>query len=290
MTARREALTGYAFLLPSLFGVAAFLLLPIVAVGYLSLQQWSLIGTPSFAGFSNWVAVFRDGRFLHAIATTLLFVVIALPLQIAAGLVVALCLRRPVRGMGAFRTILLVPWVCAPLTLGVVWKWVFTPDGGLLNTLTGHRVEWLSEPALVLPAVIGVYVWSNTGYTALFFSAALGSVPPALLDAARLDGAGRWRVLRSVELPLIRPTFFFVVVTGLIASFQLFDLAYALAPNGGPDRAADLVAGRIYAEAFEQFRYGQASVMALVLFAVIALATALQQAYFRRRTFYEVDA
>jgi multiple sugar transport system permease protein len=286
---RGDVIAGYLHVAPSLVGVTLFLLVPIVVVIWLSFEHWNLLGTASFTGLANWRAVFADGRFVRSLGITLLFVVVSLPLQVVLGLVLGLCLERRLPGTGVFRVILMLPWVCAPLTLGVVWKWIFTPDGGVLNALTGHRVEWLSNPALVLPSIIAVYLWSGVGYTSLFFSAGLSSIPQTVLEAARLDGAGAWATLLRVRLPLIRPTFFFVIVTGLISSFQLFDLAYALAPNGGPQGAADLVAGRIYYEAFQSLDFGKAAVMALVLFAVIAAATLAQQLYFRRRTVYEID-
>ncbi|OZD15208.1 sugar ABC transporter permease [Rhodococcus sp. 06-156-3C] len=285
---RREILSAYAFLLPSLIGISVFLAVPIVTVVWLSFQKWDLIGPAEFIGLDNFRAVLTDGRFLHSLIVTTLFVAAALPLQTVLGLGLGMFLERRVPGSAVFRVVLLLPWVAAPLALGIVWKWIFAPTDGLLNAIVGQRIEWLATPSLVLPAIVVVSVWTNIGYVSLFFAAGLRAIPSDVVDASRLDGAGRWHRFRYISLPLLRPTMFFVLVTGLISSFQVFDTAYALAPNGGPERAGDVVTGRIYYEAFQSFQFGRAAVMALVLFVILVVFTFLQQRYFRSRTTYEV--
>ncbi|WP_032401740.1 carbohydrate ABC transporter permease [Rhodococcoides fascians] len=288
-SARRETVAGYLFLLPSLFGVVLFLLVPIAVVIWLAFQKWDLIGDPAFVGFDNVSTVLQDGRFAHSLLVTTVFVAVALPAQTVVGLFLGTLLARGDRGASLFRLILLLPWVCAPLALGVVWKWILAPTDGLLNTVIGHRIEWLAEPKLVLPVLIFVSVWTNVGYVSLFFAAGLGAIPHDIVEASRIDGANTWQQFRHIKLPLLRPTTFFVLVTGMISSFQIFDTAYALAPNGGPQRAADVVSGRIYYEAFSSFQFGNAAVMALVLFFVLAVFTVAQQRYFSRRTSYELS-
>lgn len=287
--ARREFAAGYLFLLPSLIGVVLFLLVPIAVVIWLAFAQWDLIGDPKFVGLDNIVGVARDGRFVHSLLITTAFVAVALPLQTVLGLLLGAMLARGDRGASVFRLVLLLPWVCAPLALGVVWKWILAPTDGLLNAITGHRVEWLADPKLVLPVLVLVSVWTNMGYVSLFFAAGLGAIPNEVVEAGRIDGANTWQQYRYIKLPLLRPTTFFVLVTGMISSFQIFDTAYALAPNGGPERAADVVSGRIYYEAFKSFQFGHAAVMALVLFLVLAGFTIAQQRYFARRTSYELS-
>lgn len=262
--------------------------MPIVTVVWLSFQKWDLIGPAEFIGLDNFRAVLTDGRLLHSLIVTTLFVAAALPLQTVLGLGLGMFLERRVPGSAVFRVVLLLPWVAAPLALGVVWKWIFAPTDGLLNVIVGQRIEWLATPSLVLPAIVVVSVWTNIGYVSLFFAAGLRAIPSDVVDASRIDGAGRWHRFRYISLPLLRPTMFFVLVTGLISSFQVFDTAYALAPNGGPERAGDVVTGRIYYEAFQSFQFGRAAVMALVLFVILVVFTLLQQRYFRSRTTYEV--
>lgn len=286
---RGEARVAWALLAPSLFGVLAFLVAPVLVVGWLGVQSWDLIGPRTFVGLDNVRAVAADGRFARSLLVTALFVVIVIPLQTALGLGAALLLNRGLPGSSVFRVIYVLPWICAPLVLGVVWRWVLAPTDGALNALLGTRVEWLADPALALPSVAAVTVWTQAGYVALFFVAGLRAIPTTVIEAAVLDGANRRQIFWRVILPLLRPTMFFVLVTGVISSFQVFDSVYALTPNGGPQGVTDVVAGRIYYEAFENRAVGPAAVMALVLFVILVVVTLAQQRWFARRTTYDLS-
>ncbi|ABY23442.1 sugar transport system permease [Renibacterium salmoninarum ATCC 33209] len=153
----------------------------------------------------------------------------------------------------------------------------------------GSNIPWLSDPVLALPSVAAVSIWSQVGYVTLFFMAGLAAIPQEMLDAARVDGANAWQIFWQVKLPLLRPTMFFVLVTGIISSFQAFDSIYALTPNGGPQGSTDVIATRIYAKAFQYFDLGHAAVMALVLFVVLVVVTLVQQLYFRKRITYDLS-
>ncbi|MEJ3658924.1 sugar ABC transporter permease [Actinomycetes bacterium KLBMP 9759] len=285
----REARTAYLLLAPSLFGVAVFLVLPILVVVGLGMQRWDLIGPRTFAGFDNVAAVAEDGRFARSLLVTAVFVAVVIPVQTVLGLGAAVLLNRGLRGSTFFRVLYVLPWICAPLVIGVVWRWILAPTDGALNALLGRRVEWLADPALALPSVAAVTVWSQVGYVALFFVAGLRAIPPSVHEAAVLDGAGPWQTFRRITLPLLRPTLFFVLVTGVISAFQTFDSVYALTPKGGPQGVTDVVAGRIYFEAFESRAVGQASVMAVVLFVLLVVVTVVQQRWFARRTTYDLS-
>lgn len=286
---RRETRTAYALLAPSLFGVAAFLVLPILVVVWLSLNRWNLISPISFVGLDNFRAVLTDRAFGRSLLITGFFVAIVIPVQTALGLFAATLLSRGLRGSSVFRIIYVLPWICAPLVLGVVWKWILAPSNGALNTMIGQRIQWLADPSLALPTVAAVTIWSQVGYTTLFFVAGLASIPAHLLEAARIDGANAWQTFWRITLPLLRPTTFFVLVTGVISSFQVFDSIYALTPQGGPQGVTDVVAGRIYDQAFRSRNIGQASVMALVLFVLLVAITVGQQRWFRSRTTYDLS-
>ena len=287
--ARSESRTAYLLLGPSLFGITAFLLLPVLVVAWLALQRWDLISPRTFAGLDNIVAVARDGRFARSLVVTAVFVAIVIPAQTVLGLGAALLIHRGLRGSAAFQVLYALPWICAPLVLGVVWRWILAPTDGALNALLGRRIEWLADPALALPSVAAVTVWTQVGYVALFFVAGLRAIPDTVMEAAVLDGAGSWQRFWRITLPLLRPTLFFVLVTGVIATFQVFDSVYALTPNGGPQGVTDVVAGRIYYEAFEQRAVGQAAVMAVVLFVLLVAITLVQQRWFARRTTYDLS-
>lgn len=286
--ARREARTGYLLLAPSLLGVGVFLILPVFVVLALSLQQWDLISPARWVGLANFRDILTDPNVGNSVLVTAFFVAIVIPVQTALGLATALLLDRRLPGSQVFRVIYVIPWICAPLALGVVWRWIFDPSDGALNALIGQRVEWLSSPTLALPAVAAVAVWSQVGYVTLFFLAGLNAIPEQLYEAARIDGAGQRQVFWQITVPLLRPTTFFVLVTGVISSFQVFDTVYAMT-RGGPAGRTDVIAARIYFEAFEAFRLGRAAALAVLLFVLLVVVTVAQQLYFRRRITYDLS-
>ena len=283
----RTSVLAYALVAPSLFGVAVFLLLPMFVVGWLSLHRWDLLGPIRYVGLDNWRSVLTDGTFGNSLVVTLVFVMLVVPAQSALGLAAASMLARRLPGSAFFRTLYVLPWICAPIAIAVLWRWLLAPTDGAINTLLGHRVEWLTDPDLALPVVSAVTVWTNVGYVTLFFLAGMLAIPEGIHDAARLDGATAWQRFWKITLPLLRPTLFFVVVTGIISAAQVFDTVYALTA-GGPQNRTDLVAHRIYAEAFGAAAVGRAAVMAIVLFVILVVATVAQHLYFRRRISYDL--
>ncbi len=278
---------GYALLAPSLFGVLAFLLLPMLVVVWLSLHRWDLLGPSSYVGLDNWRSVLADPVFGNSLLVTVAFIALVVPTQMALGLAAATLLARELPGSGAFRTIYVLPWVCAPLAIAVLWRWILAPTDGAVATVLGRQIHWLTDPGLALPVVSAVTVWSGVGYTTLFFVAGMLAIPPQVLAAAEIDGASPWQRFWRITLPMMRPTLFFVAVTGVISAAQVFDTVYALTA-GGPQHRTDLVAHRIYAEAFGAAAIGRAAVMALVLFVVLVGITVVQHLYFRKRISYDL--
>jgi len=283
----RSTALGYALLAPSLFGVVAFLLLPILVVVWLSLYRWDLLGPLRYVGLANWRSVLSDSDFGNSLIVTAVFVAIVVPAQTILGLLAATMLARRLPGTGLFRTVYVLPWICAPLAIAVLWRWILAPTDGAVSTVLGHQIEWLSDPSLALPVVSAVVVWTNVGYVSLSFLAGLLAIPDDIHNAARTDGATAWQRFRRITLPMLRPTMFFVLVTGMVSTAQVFDTVYALT-GGGPAGHTDLVAHRIYAEAFGEAAIGRASVMAVVLFVILIGVTVVQQFYFRRRISYDL--
>lgn len=287
MSARRP-LIGWLLIAPSLIGVTAFLILPVLIAFVVSLFRWDLLGTRNFIGLDNYVSLFAGGALTNSLVVTAIFTVISVPVSLAVGLALATQLVRALPGSAVVRVIVVIPWVCAPLALGVVWKWIFQPSSGALNQILGVRIEWLTDPGLALPAVAFVAVWQNVGYISLFFQAGLSKIPTSIYEAARLDGANSWQTLRHMTVPLLRPTTFFLAVTQVVASFQVFDMVYALT-GGGPQHRTEVVATLIYNEAFGASRLGRASAVAVVLFLILVAITLVQQRYFARRITYDMS-
>jgi len=282
-----NAWVGYALLAPSLFGVVTFLLLPMLVVAWLSLHRWNLLGPIDYVGLSNWRSVLGDPSFGTSMLATGAFIVLVVPVQTVLGLFAATLLARGLPASGFFRTLYVLPWICSPLAIAVLWKWILAPTDGALSTVLGHPVEWLTDPVLALPVVSAVTVWTNVGYVTLFFLAGILAIPREIQNAARTDGANSWQRFRHITLPMLRPTLFFVLVTGIVSAAQVFDTVYALT-GGGPESRTDLVAHRIYAEAFGAAAVGRAAVMAMVLFVLLLGVTLAQHRYFRRRISYDL--
>ena len=288
---RAEAATAFTMLIPSFVGVGVFLVVPLFAVLAISLTKWNLISDPQFVGLDNYSRLASDSQFWNSLGVTLKFSLMAIPLAIVVGLVIALGLNRRLPGSGLLQLFYVLPWIAAPLALGIVWRWLLAGRGGLVNELLGTNIAWMSDERTALPTVAFVYVWQNVGYISLFFLAGLQIIPESVKEAARLDGAGPFRMLWSIILPLLRPTMFFVTVTTLISSFQVYDLVYGLTGghSGYPGGTTDVITARIYDAAFASPRIGDAAAMAVVLTIVIVAITLLQRRWFSGRLTYEMD-
>lgn len=288
----RTTLLAYTFLFPSLVGLFAFLLMPILAVAVISLFNWSLIGGAHFIGIKNYVSIFQSSDIRNSLLVTTYYVLLNIPAQTVLALVLALLMNKKFRGMGVFRTIYVVPWMATPVAMGIVWQWIFDPQYGSLNTFLGffglHGITWLSSLQLAMPSVAAVSIWQYTGYNMLFFLAGLQSIPSDLYEAASIDGVSPLQSFFQITLPLLSSTMFFVLVTDIIGSFQVFDTVYVMT-QGGPGRVTDTLNFEIFRQAFVFFHAGYAAALSMVLFGIILLVTIAQALFFRKRTFYDLS-
>ena len=288
---RRTVRTAFAFLAPSLIGLVLFLLIPIVMVVLLSLVQWNMLTPMKWVGLSNYVNIFRFDGFGHSLLVTAYYVILNIPIQTAFALGMAMLLRSKHAGTGLIRIIAVLPFLSTPVAMGVVWNWIFNPSTGLVNQFLGHLgiagPAWLSNEATAMPVIAFANIWQYAGYNMLFFLAGLAAIPPALYEAASIDGASKVQQFRRVTLPLLRPTLLFVLVTGVIGSFQVFDTVYVMTA-GGPGNATQVASLNIYNTAFAGFRIGEASAMSVVLFLIILAITIAQFRYFNKRMTYEI--
>ncbi len=285
-------LQAYGFLLPSFLGLLLFSILPIIAVAILSFFRWGLIGQPTFIGLENYIQIFGSSSFWHSLLVTFYYVLLNIPAQTILALLLALLLNQKIPGKGIFRTLFVVPWMATPVALGLVWQWIFDPQYGALNTFLGafHITgpAWLSSTAWAMPAIAAVNIWQYTGYNMLFFLAGLQGIPGDFYEAASLDGANPVQKFFAITLPLLSPTLFFVLVTSVIGSAQVFDTVYIMT-KGGPGNATNVINFNIFRQAFEFFHAGYASALSMVLFAILLIITLLQMLYFRSRTIYDLS-
>jgi len=289
---RRRAVILF-LLLPSSIGVIGLFLLPVIAVVFISFTKWDLFTPPSFVGLGNYKTIFADGHFVHSLLVTAYYVLLAVPLQVAVSLGLAVLVNRSLPGTGFVKVLWVLPWLATPVAMAVVWTWFFDPDPhfGVVNALLGllgvTGPAWLSSSNLALPVIAATHIWQHAGYSMLFFIAGLSSIPKQLYESAAVDGASGIQQFFRITLPLLNPTMMFVLVTGVIGSFQVFDTVYVLT-GGGPGQSTKVANIAIYQESFTSFHFGQGAAMSVIMFLVILLFTGVQFAFFRNRTTYEM--
>ncbi|MBI2941297.1 MAG: sugar ABC transporter permease [Chloroflexi bacterium] len=286
----REALVGYALLLPGAVPMLIFLLAPIFAGFFFSLLKWNLLQPWTFVGVENYATLFGDPELWEALQVSATYMVGVIPAGIVISLALAVALNTGRRGIIAYRTLYFMPVVTATVAIALLWRWLYAGQIGLLNTLLAsfgiQGPDWLGDPAWALPAVMIMSVWKGLGYTMVLFLAGLQGIPEHLYDAARIDGAGTWARFRYVTLPLLSPTTFFVLVTGLIGALQVFDQIFVMT-NGGPYRSTVSASFYIYETGFRLLKMGYAAAAAWMLFAIIFVATLIQWRLQERWVHYE---
>jgi ABC-type sugar transport system permease subunit len=287
--ARGETLMAWTFLAPAALHLAVFAGAPIAFAVYLALHRWSPIEpVKPFVGLGNFTALARDPLVWVSLRNTLLYT-LHVPVAMAIALGVALALHHRSRATRIARTVFFLPYVSSVVAIALVWQWMYHADFGLLNYLGSFLglapVDWLGNPKTALVAVMIVSIWVQVGYQMVVFLAGLQGIPQVYLDAARVDGASAWQRFRYVILPLLRPVTLFVLVTGVITSFQVFTLVYVLT-DGGPLHATDVIVYRIYQMAWEFLQFGGASALSLALLVLLLAATWLQFRLLGRRVEY----
>jgi len=285
----RTTFTAYAFLSPAVIGLVIFFLGPMLFALYISFHSWSIVEpTKPFVGLANYADLVANADFRHALGITFIYT-LHVPVSMALALGLALLLNRPLRGVGIFRTLFFLPSITSFVAIAMVWEWIYNPDFGLANVALGlfgfDGSGWLTDPATALPSLMLMAIWIGMGYQMVIFLAGLQGIPHTLYEAAVIDGAGPVRRFMRITLPLLKPTIFFVLVTSLIGSFQVFTQVYIMT-DGGPVRATDVVVYHIYSAAWDQFRMGSAAAMSWVLFVIIMLLTLLQFRLAGRETSY----
>jgi multiple sugar transport system permease protein len=266
------------FLGPTLLGLAVLSAGPILATLAISLTDWDLLTAPKFSGLDNYLQLLSDHRFQVALRNTFFYTIVSVPLGLVIALGLAMALNTKVRGIAFIRTAYFLPVVTSTIAIALVWQWIYSANGGLLNEILGAfgipTQKFLSDPTLALPSIIAMSIWQGLGINIIIFLAGLQGIPADLLDAAGVDGAGSWARFRHVTLPLLTPSIFFTTVLSLISSFQVFDQIYVLA-KPKPTEWTITVVYFIYENGFRFFKMGYASAASWVLFLIVALFTAI---------------
>jgi multiple sugar transport system permease protein len=277
---------GWWFVAPALLVIVLFFVGPVLAALAMSLTDFDIYALADlrnlrFVAFDNYVRLLQTPLFWRALGNTFYFVVVGVPLSIAASLGAALLLNSPLaRFKPFFRTALFAPVVTTLVAVAVVWRYLFNTHYGLLNYALGafgvDPIDWLGDPHWAMPAIIVFAVWKNFGYNMLILLAGLQAIPQELYEAARMDGATRWRLLRSITLPMLAPILLIVSILTIAGYFQLFAEPYVMT-QGGPLQSTVSVLYFMYEQGFKWWNLGFASSVAFVLFVLIFAVTALQR-------------
>jgi multiple sugar transport system permease protein len=286
---RRKTAQGYAFLAPSLIHLLIFILGPVLFALYLSFHKWNIIiPDKPFVGLDNFIALLKDRLFWNALKNTAIYT-LNVPVGMAISLAIAVMMNQRIKGVTFLRTLFFLPSVSSFVAIALVWQWIYNPQFGLANYLLEKiglgPFSWLNEPSTALLSIMIMSIWIGIGYQMVIFLAGLQGIPGSLYEAAVVDGANAWQRFWKVTFPLLSPTTFFVLVTSMIGSFQVFTAVYVMT-EGGPMRSTDVVVYHIYQNAWEYLKVGYASAMSWVLFIIIMIATWIQFKLLAKRIEY----
>jgi multiple sugar transport system permease protein len=274
-----EHLAGWAFALPAVALIVIFGIVPIVWSAVMSFQANDLVSAPHWVGVANYRALLHDPAFAASVRHTLLYTVIFVPLSVAGAMLVAWALNRKLHGVRFYRLAVFVPVVTSTVATGIIFLWLLDPVFGLVNfflSKVGIPAQgFLSNPNQALYCIVAMTIWGWLGFDVIIYLAALQGVPHELIEAAEIDGAGKWSSFRSVVLPFLRPATLFLVVWSTISALQLFDEIY-VTTRGGPLGSTTVVVFYLYQQAFQFFNGGYAAAIAYVLFLAILVITIIQ--------------
>jgi multiple sugar transport system permease protein len=305
-------LWGWVLLMPAMLLLVAWHFAPAVFAFVQSFFDNLNFVTPAqFSGLENYAILLRDPLFWKSLLNTFWYVILTVPVSILIATLLAILLNENVRGQVMFRTIYFLPYITALTAAAAVWKWIYNPEYGLLNALLGTQgQQWLdnptgvlallvrplglelpgvlSGPSVALLCVMAMSIWHHLGYAVVILLAGLQSVPREYYEAASLDGASWWDQVRHITWPLLTPTTFFLAITGLIGSFQVFTQILVLTPGGGVLNDTLTIVKYLYDKGFRDNQYSYASAMAFALFAIVFAATLVQNRVLSRRVNYEL--
>lgn len=285
-----DYLWAAVFIAPQVIGMVMFSLIPLLSAFYLSMTNWDGFGNSTFIGIQNFVEQFQSPELGTALWNTLVYTVISVPGGLILALLVALGVNK-IRFKTIYRLLYFMPVVTGSVAVSVVWLYLLNGDFGIINTYARsffgiELPNWLVDDRFVMPAIAVIGIWWGLGYSMVIFLAGLQNIPSSLLEAAQIDGANKLQTFWNVTLPLLSPTTFFLVITSLIGSFQVFDQAYVMT-GGGPGYASYTMVLHIFKQAFIDFTFGKSAAAAMILFAIILVVTIFQLYAQRRWVHYE---
>ncbi|PTM59419.1 carbohydrate ABC transporter permease [Desmospora activa] len=279
---RKETMAGWLFVAPMLTGVSVLTLLPIVATLILGFSEWNFVAGIeglTWVGFNNFQRLIQDPSFVTALFNNLIFL-LAIPIYMVIALVLAILIDRYVYGKAFFKVAFFMPYISSVVAVAVVWQVLFHPSAGPINQFLlalgiQNPPKWIADPAFALPSIMLIYIWISIGFNMVVYIAGLQTIPKDLYEAAEIDGANAWVKFRQITVPLLSRASFFLLITGIISTFKVFDLI-AILTQGGPIQSTSVLVWYLYETAFVNLEIGYASAIAMILFSCVLGVTLLQ--------------
>ncbi len=271
----REAIVCYIFMLPAILGLLLFTVGPMIVSLYLSFTDYDVLGSATWIGLDNYRKLFGEALFWKSLRVSAIYSVVSVPAGLVFALGLAVLLNQKMPGVYVFRSVFYLPTVISGVGVAMLWRWMFNPEFGVINTLLGmigiQGPGWLTSEKWALPALIITSLW-GVGGTMLIYLAGLQGIPQELYEAAEIDGAGLWKRFRFITLPLISNVTFFNLVLGIIGALQVFTDAFVMT-GGGPNNSTLFLAVYLYNNAFKYLNMGYASALAWIMFMIVLVLT-----------------
>lgn len=272
-----DAKWGYLLVAPTIIGLLVLNVYPFLQTLVLSFSTTHPFGFYEITGVDNYVQMFGNKEFWKATWNSIYFCILTVPLGIFLSLLTAVLLNAKVAGKTAFRAIYFLPMVVAPAAIAMVWKWIFNAEYGIINQIIGTKINWLTNPALVLPACAVVAIWSAVGYDAVLLLSGIQNISKSYYEAASLDGATKVQQFFQITLPMVSPTLFVVLIMRLMSSIKVYDLIYMMVDTTNPViTSAQSLMYLFYRESFIAGNRGYASAIVIWTVALIGVVTIFQ--------------
>ncbi|OAA31575.1 hypothetical protein AT15_05740 [Kosmotoga arenicorallina S304] len=289
----RRKWAGFLFVLPGLLSYLIWTIYPIIKSFLMSLYKWNI--NPripnKFVGLSNYMKLFQDDKFYTALINTLKYVIVTVPGQMVLGLLIAVLLTRGLKGQTFFRLLYYLPVITSWVVVSVLFQYLFATRGGLVNFilkdflhLIGKDIRWLAQENTAMIPIYVLGIWKGVGWSMLIFLAGLQGIPKQLYEAARIDGANGWMLLRKITIPMLRPVIAFQTVMLTIGGFNVFLSVYVIT-GGGPRNSTQVLSSYMFKEAFEYFHFGYGATIAVIFFLIVFTIAQIQRKLFKRESY-----
>lgn len=280
---RNANIVGYLFILPNFLSVMCFLFIPLLysfAISFFDFNLFKGFEGSRFVGLENYIRIFSDEKVGISLLNNLKYIAGTIPISLFLAMVLAVVLHNKIFFRNVARAVFFLPYIASAAAMAMVWMRIFSPTMGLINGIleklgVQNPPGWLASETWVWPALILMAIWGGLGYNIVLYMAGLQGIDPCLYESADIDGATFWQKFRHITVPLLSPTTFFLLITGIIGSFQVFG-SINIMTRGGPGTASYVIAYYTYVNAFQYYKMGYASATSWLLIAIILIVTLLQ--------------